>query len=713
MAYTYEQSSGDIIINGWEKGIFPSPHQGIGDIKCANISTLTGEVMANYARVKQTDDYTKSGVLTIGNGGSISYTGLAAGVYLKAGSWITVTNSSNAGNFPNQNYFIASSSQSSLAIQLSPTFGTGFTIYTQGITANWTFLVNTSDVGGVMTKPVQSATETYFDSSNVTQYRYYIMDDEGHVWVNDTANAGTNSIGWLQIDTVTARKAQYGSSQPTTLKATGFAVYNGWIFLFIGGTILTKLTSMLGVKTFDASTGWDAFTVALNSSPKTINPHFTYSSKAGILYWTDGAFIGSLFATAGVPNLWSYGTCTVDTVANKFTVQNQIGGTALRNGMPLTFKSSNGDANIPAPLNATTIYYVISASTSSASTTFQLSLGINGAAIVITTTGSGTIYFNTFDPRTSNTYILSTAACTIPQQQDIAQCITEIGSTILIGCASNALYFWDGVAITPNAFLFLPESNAVNIITVNNTAYIFCGSRGNIYITNGNTSSLIITVPNYISSGVVDPYFTWGGAMYSSGRVWFSIQDQNAAQTGNCGGVWSFVPTQNFFVGQDTGLALRLDHQNSYGTYNGMANVFISSQNQLAKGVQYYSAWTSSVSSPVYGIDFSGTTPYTGGQTTIETDLIPIGNFLDKQTFSQLVYRLAAPLVSGESIQILARSSITGTFVSLGTDSTVGLIGNSMNINFDLGQWIQLQIKLTSTATNPSFVRLTDIRLTR
>lgn len=711
MAYAYEQSSGDIIINGWEKGIFPSPHQGIGDIKCANISTVTGEVMNNYARIKQTDDYTKSGTLTIGAAGNISYTGLSAGVYLKAGSWITVTSSSNVGNFPNQNYFITSSSQSSTSMQLSPTFGSG-TVYTQGITANWTFLANTSDVGGVMTKPVQSATETYFDSSNVVQYRYYIMDDEGHVWVNDTANAGTNSAGWLQIDTVTARNAQYGSAQPTTLKATGFAVYNGWIFLFVGGAILTKLTDILGVKTVDASTGWDAFTTTLNSAPKTTNPHFTYSSKAGVLYWTDGAFIGSLFATAGVPNLWSYGRCTVVPATDTFTVINQIGGVAPYNTMPLTFKSSSGDANVPAGLNATTIYYVINASTGTSSTTFKVSATKGGAAVDITSTGSGTQYFNTFDPRTTGTYLLSTQACTIPQQQDITQCITEIGTSVLIGCNSNTLYFWDGVATTPNGFLFLPENNAANIITVNNMAYVFCGARGNIYITNGNTASLAITLPSYVSN-VVDPYFIWGGAMYSSGRVWFSVQDQTASMTGNCGGVWSFVPTQNLFIGQDTGLAIRLDHQNSYGTYNGMANILLSSQNQNAKGIQYYSAWTSSVSSPVYGIDFSDTVPYSGGQTLVETDIIPVGTFLKKNTFSQVQYRLAAPIVAGESIQILARASITDPFVSLGTDNIAGILGNSFNLNFDLGQWVQLQVKLMGTGSSPSFVRLVELRLTR
>ena len=204
--------------------------------------------------------------------------------------------------------------------------------------------------------------------------------------------------------------------------------------------------------------------------------------------------------------------------------------------------------------------------------------------------------------------------------------------------------------------------------------------------------------------------------MYARGRVWFSIQDQTSTKTGFCGGVWSFVPTQNLFIGQDSGLSLRQEHQSSYGTYNGSANVLINIQNQLANGLQYFSAWTSSSTSPTYGIDGSSSAPYAGGQTIIETDLIPIGNYLEKGNFTSIITKYDAPLVSGESVQLKYRNNITASWsvfgdVYAGTDSTVGSVGLRYGVPFAQQTQVQFQIILTSTATNPSFVRFKELRI--
>ena len=82
----------------------------------------------------------------------------------------------------------------------------------------------------------------------------------------------------------------------------------------------------------------------------------------------------------------------------------------------------------------------------------------------------------------------------------------------------------------------LPETNSVNMITVNNMLYVFAGNKGNIYVTNGSTASLVLSVPDYCAGiagtqpSYFEPYFVWGDAMYMRGRVWFSILDQVASQ---------------------------------------------------------------------------------------------------------------------------------------------------------------------------------------
>ena len=82
--------------------------------------------------------------------------------------------------------------------------------------------------------------------------------------------------------------------------------------------------------------------------------------------------------------------------------------------------------------------------------------------------------------------------------------------------------------------------------------------------------------------------------MYLRGRVYFSILDQTSSKAGNCGGVWSFIPTQNLYIGQDTGIALRLENQNSYGDYDGCARILIPNEEQNAISPQYWSWWQDS-----------------------------------------------------------------------------------------------------------------------
>ena len=37
--------------------------------------------------------------------------------------------------------------------------------------------------------------------------------------------------------------------------------------------------------------------------------------------------------------------------------------------------------------------------------------------------------------------------------------------------------------------------------------------------------------------------------------MYFSILDQTSSKAGNCGGIWSFIPSQSQFINQDTGIS--------------------------------------------------------------------------------------------------------------------------------------------------------------
>ncbi len=159
---------------------------------------------------------------------------------------------------------------------------------------------------------------------------------------------------------------------------------------------------------------------------------------------------------------------------------------------------------------------------------------------------------------------------------------------------------------------------------------------------------------------------------------------------------------------------MRLENQNSYATYNGVATVLLQSQTQTVKAPQYWAAWYSSITNPLYGIDFTNTTPSTTG--IIETDGIPTGTLLGEQkdTFANIEYKLAAPLLAGESVAINYRKNLPDAFATCGTvitESTTELSGY-VPANFENTRWVQLQLVLTPNAiSTSSFVRLTEVRI--
>lgn len=314
-----------------------------------------------------------------------------------------------------------------------------------------------------------------------------------------------------------------------------------------------------------------------------------------------------------------------------------------------------------------------------------------------------------FDPTNTATYTFAEFEL-LPI--DTAQCLTFLGNTILIGGKKNIVYVWDRFSPLPNNYILLPENNVVRMVTVNTNSFLFVGNRGRIYITNGTNAQLYKKVPDHIS-GTLTPYYTWGDATFQKNQLYFSFlvnANPTIAQSplgpfiNQYGGVWA--------IDLDTE-ALRLTNELSYGAYSGYASVIIA-QMTNGSGDALFFGWDKGNNTFVFGIDQTTNTPYVSSQTTIDFDLIPIGTFNKPRDMSQIEYRLTRPLVSGESIVVKTRlifdTSDTGFTTTL-TDSTVGSYSGTAPVNFLNAQWLQIQVVLNSTATNPSYTRLRQIRI--
>lgn len=309
-----------------------------------------------------------------------------------------------------------------------------------------------------------------------------------------------------------------------------------------------------------------------------------------------------------------------------------------------------------------------------------------------------------FNPSNTSTYTFAQTAV-IPFN-DACQCLTQLGTNLLIGGQKNIIYQWDRFSPSNYGPILVAENNIVKMVTVNTNTYALVGNRGRIYITNGSQAQLFKKMPDHLS-GTVEPYFTWGGLTSVKNQIYFSalVTTNGGVAINQYGGLWAIdVDTQ----------AIRLVNKLSYGSYAGYATAVAPNFMSNPAGTGLYIGWDTG--SGVFGIDTTVSTPYTGSQAYIISDLIPIGTFTMPRDFERVEYRLTKPMVSGESIVIYARlifnTSDTGWGTAILNDSTVGNFSNSAPANFKNAQWIQMQAVINSTATNPSYTRLKEIRIT-
>ena len=321
-----------------------------------------------------------------------------------------------------------------------------------------------------------------------------------------------------------------------------------------------------------------------------------------------------------------------------------------------------------------------------------------------------------FDPSNTATYVADNTA--LLPTNDNSTCLAFLGTNLMIGGQKNIIYPWDTTSPTFSYPLAIAESYISKMVTINTNTFIFPGNRGRIYYTNGSQAQLYKKLPDHIS-GTVEPYFTWGGVSTTKNQLYFSAlcTTNSGSSITAYGGVWA--------IDVDT-RALRMTNKLSYGTYAGYASAIIAiiynTPSSNPGGAGLYIGWNSGAST--YGIDKTLSTLYTNGETTIDSDYIPIGTFLEPATNSTVEFKLATPVTTGESIKLQYRQKLSDSFSDCGTTvfsyatSTAGggtawngYGGVYQNVNFQNSQWIQIRAVLTGGSSNPSYVRLTEIRL--
>ena len=316
-----------------------------------------------------------------------------------------------------------------------------------------------------------------------------------------------------------------------------------------------------------------------------------------------------------------------------------------------------------------------------------------------------------FDPTNAGTYTFDETA--LLPTDDRAQSLSFLGTSLMIGGIKNVIYPWDTTSPTYSYPILLAEYDIKKMCTVNTNTFVLVGNRGRVYITNGTQAQLYKKLPDHIS-GSVEPYFVWGGICSNKNQLYISAACTNNAITAEIdgyGGLWA--------IDLDT-KAIRLTNKLSYGTYYGYATAIAPKiYSASSSGTGLLVGWSNIISNqfggtPVYGLDTTISTPYTGSQAIIDSDLIPIGTFDNPQNFNRVEYRLSKPMVSGESVTVQYRLDFSQSWTTIFTDTATSTnlpFSNASPVNFKNAQWLQLRVILNSTATNPSFVRIKELRI--
>src|ERR1700728_709109 len=160
--------------------------------------------------------------------------------------------------------------------------------------------------------------------------------------------------------------------------------------------------------------------------------------------------------------------------------------------------------------------------------------------------------------------------------------------------------------------------------------------------------------------------------MFHRGKLYFQATASNTSGTNILAGIFSMNVSATLVTDVETANALIMESQNSYGLTpaSGASTVGLLMDNEPSSNGQdsYYSAWSNG--SNIGGIDYNSTTLWQNNEPVIETDIIPIGTILSKQSFGRIEYKLDRPLALNDSITMYWRPSLTDSYVQIGTGTT-------------------------------------------
>jgi hypothetical protein len=667
--YNIDPLNGDIVINGFEKGIGDSPYSGLTDLKSINPSSIPGEASVSFA----TELVSAAPILTNYTGATLS-TVSSGLVYFPTSQ-----------NIENNQYITFSSigtATGSLAIntpyrllyngtvgstqgyQMFTTSGVPITV--TGSSASSTLSTINVGIINFMQKSISynfavDNLGRVWSDKNLTTTAGVVTTTNSWTWMGNNTDVSSNGNGLLLFTTVTNGTGASGASpSPTTV--------DEWLFVWRNSQIdYTKISSAGTPATITWVYGWNyALTSGtttglsnyLNIPSTTVAPHHALVTPDARANFCDGNYIGNWFQNVPSPG------------------SSYVG-----------FDPTNAATWTPTTLTAIL----------PASEVGQCLAFVNQYLLI--GTKSNIIYpWNLI--LTDNTY--STPLIQLPESN--TSCIVAVGNNAYIFAGNRGnIYITNGSQAS--FFYKIPDHISGTVEPL-----VQWGNGANV----GAGKSVTIGVSPQC-------------AVFNKNRLYFgfsAIAQGTSVNIIGYGGIWCIDLNLTMLYNAQ---------QMSYGNYKGYVSclmVQVDSQNLnrgSKNGYGIVAAWVD-LDDSIYGIDMNMSYPYTNGASYVTSELIPLGTALKPMTPEALEFKLSKPLVSGESVELLVGSYLDPSYASFISAGVFAYSSNANNTNFSGNtqsfpvvaygttqgqQWVVIQAKLTSVMfpSTPSYVRLTEIRI--
>ena len=317
--YSIDNSTGDIVISGFEKGIGDSPYTGLFDAKGVNLSSIPGEASVNFSTQSVTPPSIANASMTGVVGSNPNFitftgaTGLENGMCIK----FSVLSDATKGLSLNTPYWVGNCSNTGGAGQctLSAAFAQSSTV---SITASITGTFSTYNMNNVV-QIVQA------EKNNGTA-TYYMIDALGQVWTNHF----TTTSGYWEF-TGNTGGSDTGGAGLVFCKFTDGTNSAGFLFAFRNTSIDYVITTNSN-DTLSWGYAWNSFVLILGS-------HYAIRGYDNRVYFCNGYNIQKFFQTSPTTlfdptnaSTYTYSTFNLLPINDRATCLSPIGSNMLIGG---------------------------------------------------------------------------------------------------------------------------------------------------------------------------------------------------------------------------------------------------------------------------------------------------------------------------------------------------------------------------------------------